>query len=378
MSEFSEAASSRRSFLAGTVSAAAMAATSSLLPRAARAQSTEPQKKLGFAIVGIGRLSVNQLLPAFAHCQHARLAALVSGDSDKAKKFASQYQLDEKHIYSYADFEQIAHDDSIDVAYIVLPNGMHAQFTIRAAKAGKHVFCEKPMANTVDECKQMIDACRAANRVLAIGYRMQYEPYTQFATDLCRRQVQGRARLITADHGFNIGPGTWRTDAKLAGGGALMDVGIYCLNAARMLMGAEPVEVSAQMDQPKNDPRFKEVEASMAFTLKFPSGALAACTTTYDGAGGSRLRVMSDSGEIFLEPSFSYNAPKMWIKERGQLQQAVRPSVDQFATEMDEFARNILNNQPQRTPGEEGLADMRAIEALYKSAREGKTIQLAQ
>ena len=156
-----------------------------------------------------------------------------------------------------------------------------------------------------------------------------------------------------------------------------MDVGIYCLNAARNLMGAEPIEVTAQTEQPKDDPRFKEVEASMAFTLRFPSGALASCTTTYAGSGGSRLRVMSESGEIFLEPAFSYSAPKMWIKERGQLQQAVRPAVDQFANEMDEFSKCILENKAPRTPGEEGLADIRVIRALYDAAREGKSMKLA-
>jgi predicted dehydrogenase len=334
-------------------------------------------RKLGFAIVGIGRLSINQLFPAFAHCKYARLSALVSGNPDKARQYAGKYGVDEKHIYSYSNFDNIANDDAIDVVYIVLPNSMHAEYTMRAAKAGKHVFCEKPMANSIDECKQMIDVCNTAKKKLAIAYRMQYEPYTQAAVDLCRRQVFGKARLITADHGFNVQPGTWRTDLKLAGGGPLVDVGIYCINAARNLLGAEPVEVAAQIEQPRDDPRFKEVEASMAFSLKFPSGVLASCTTTYAGSGGSRLRLMSEFGEVFLEPAFSYSAPKMWIYDRGQPQQAVRAAVNQFATEMDEFARCILDNKQPRTPGEEGLADVRVIRALYTAAAEGKTIKLA-
>jgi len=368
---------SRRRFIVGSGAALATAAVGSVFSQGAWARADDPPKKLGFAIVGIGRLSINQILPAFERCKHAKLAALVSGDADKAKKFASQYNLDEKHIYSYANFENLAHDDSVDVIYIVLPNGLHAEYTVRAAKCGKHVFCEKPMANTVDECKQMIDACNAAKVKLGIGYRMQYEPYTQALVEMCRKQVQGKTRLISADHGFNIGGGTWRTNAKLAGGGPLMDVGIYCLNAARYLMGAEPVEVTAQMDQPRDDPRFNEVEASMVFTLKFPNGALACCSTTYDSAGGSRLRIMNEGGDIFLEPAFSYGAPKMWIRERGQMKQAVYPAVDQFANEMDEFSRELMENKPILTPGEEGLADVRVMQALYAAAREGKAVKFA-
>jgi len=370
---------SRRRFVAAGGQALLAAATIAAIPgiaRAQEAQPTTPPKKLGFAIVGIGRLSINQLLPAFARCKYARLAALVSGDADKAKKFASQYDLDEKHIYSYADFDKIAHDDSVDIVYIVLPNGMHAEYTIRAAKAGKNVFCEKPMANTVDECKQMIDACNAAKVKLSIAYRMQFEPYTQALIDMCRRQVQGRMRIISAEHGFNIGGGTWRTNARLAGGGPLMDVGIYCLNAARYLVGAEPIEVSAQMEQPGDDPRFKEVEASMVFTLKFAGGALACCSTSYAGNIGSRLRVMNEGGDVFLEPAFSYGAPKMWIRERNQMKQAVYPAVDQFAYEMDVISRQLTENKPLLTPGAEGLADVRVMQSLYTTAREGKTIKL--
>jgi predicted dehydrogenase len=341
-----------------------------------------PGKKLGWAVVGVGRLTSNQILPALVKCKNARLAAVVSGDIDKAKATCKRYGVADasRHSYTYENYDDIKNDETVDVVYVVLPNSMHAEYTIRAAKAGKHVFCEKPMANSIEECRQMIDACKAAGKRLGIAYRMQYEPHQLKAIALLRADNAegiGRPKIITADHGFNIGPNEWRTDIKLAGGGPLVDVGIYCLNAARYLTGEEPVEVSAIEDRPTDDPRFKTVEASMTFMLKFPSGALASCTTSYACNNGSRLRVMAERGEIVMEPAFGYSPPQMVV--RGGHSQPVPMQlvpVDQFATEMDEFSKSVQEDRDCRTPGEEGSRDMRIIEALYQSAREGRSVKV--
>ena len=363
---------SRRRFL--QASTALMAATSTLALRGA--EPATPAKKLGFALVGLGRLSINQLLPAFAKCEHARCTALVSGHADKAKKLASEFNVPEKNIYSYENFDSIKDNGDVDAIYIVLPNSMHAEYTIRAAKAGKHVLCEKPMANTVDECRQMIDACKAANRKLMIAYRLHYEPMTQKAIQICREKTYGPVKTIEADFGFNIGPNQWRLDKKLAGGGPLVDVGVYCINACRALAGEEPAQVSATMHQPKDDPRFKEVEESMAWWMRFPSGIVANCATSYGANPGNRYRVSTQTAQITVDPAYSYNGLHMEIRAKGKPEPADFPSVDQFAAEMDHFAQCVVNDKTPATPGEEGLADVKIIRKLYESAENGKTLEM--
>ena len=195
----------RREFLKTSAVAATMAMAAQVTAQ------DQPGKKLGFAIVGLGRFGAGQLLRSLPECKLCKPVALVSGHPDKAKKLAQQYGIKESSIYSYENFDSIKDNPEVDVVYVVLPNSMHCEYTVRAANAGKHVMCEKPMAVSVQECQQMIDACNAAQKKLAIAYRMQYEPYTQFAVELCRKQVHGKLRLISADHGFNVGPGSWRT-----------------------------------------------------------------------------------------------------------------------------------------------------------------------
>ena len=224
-----------------------------------------PQKKLGFAIVGLGRFGAGQLLRSMPECKLCKPVALVSGHPDKAKKLADKYGISEKSIYSYENFDAIKDNPEIDVVYVVLPNSMHAEYTIRAASAGKHVMCEKPMAISVEECQQMIDACKKNNRKLQIGYRLRYEPYNMKAIEYCRQKTYGPVRVLEAAHSFPIGPNEWRTDKKLSGGGPLMDVGIYAVNAFRYLTGEEPESVQAQTFQPKDDPRFVNTDGQMAF-----------------------------------------------------------------------------------------------------------------
>jgi predicted dehydrogenase len=374
MKESNRSELTRRGFLAA--SAGALATTA--LPRLARADDA-PEKKLGWAIVGIGNLSRGQLLPGLTKTKNARLAALVSGHPDKAKATAEQYKLDPKHIYNYDNFEKMADDPDIDVVYIVLPNGMHAEYTIRAAKIGKHVFCEKPMANTAADCQQMIDACKSAKKMLGIGYRMQYEPHMVEAKRLIKAGEIGKVTRVESEFGFNATPGVWRLNKKLAGGGPLMDVGIYSLNSTRFVLGEEPAEVSATIPDANGDERFKEVEPAMDFELTFPSGVVAKCKTSYREFPGVGLRIFGEAGNLQMNPAFSYSGNLLGIQHGSERPTMFIPKTavgDQFATEMDDFSRCIIDGKPTRTPGEEGLADMKAIEALYKAAADKKAVKV--
>ena len=364
---------SRRTFLAGAaLSAVSGRALGQTLP------STQPATKpLGWALVGLGSLSRGQLLPALTKTTRSRLAAIVTGNPEKDRAVSQQFKLDPSHCYTYETFDRIKDDPAVDVVYVVLPNSMHAEYTIRAAKAGKHVFCEKPMAVSVAECRQMIDACAAAKRKLSIAYRMLYEPNLIEARQLCRDGAIGKITSITSAFGFNArGPG-WRLSKKMAGGGPLMDIGIYSLNAARYLTGEEPVEVTAKTEQPADDPRFKEVEAAMDFTLRFPGGARAMCRTAYNANLGTSLRVIGERGSINLTPAFMYAGNMMSIARDGKpVEWRAGRAIDTFAAEMDDFSRCVAENQPSRTPGEEGLRDMLVIEALYRAAAEGRAVSL--
>ena len=366
---------SRRRFLQGSGYGVLAGA---ILPGAlARGQEAAPSsKKVGFALVGLGRLSINQLLPAFATCQRARVAALVSGHPDKAKDLAGKVGVDEKSIYNYENFDSIKDNPDVDVVYIVLPNSMHAEYTVRAAKAGKHVLCEKPMANTVEECQQMIDAVKAAKKKLMIAYRLHYEPFNQKAIAICREKTYGPVKLIHAEFGFNIPGGTWRTDKKLAGGGPLPDVGVYCINATRYLAGEEPVQVSATLHQPNDDERFKDVEESAAWWMRFPGGALAHCATTYGASLGGRYRFSTRDAQVIVDPSFNYHGLKMTIINRGKAEPVDLPDIDQFAAEMDHFADCVQRDKPPLTPGEEGLADVKVMKAIYQSAQSSNAVSL--
>jgi predicted dehydrogenase len=232
------------------------------------------------------------------------------------------------------------------------------------------------MANTVEECQQMIDACKAANRKLMIAYRLHYEPMTQKAIQIAREKVYGPVKTIEADFGFTIGPNQWRLDKKLAGGGPLVDVGVYCINACRALAGEEPVQVSATMFQPKDDPRFKEVEESMAWWMRNPGGIVANSATSYGANPGNRYRFTTQSAQVTVDPAYSYGGLKMQILNKGRPEPAEFPAIDQFAAEMDDFARCIAKDQQSATPGEEGLADVKIIRKLYESAESGKTLEM--
>jgi glucose-fructose oxidoreductase len=375
---------SRRRFLQAASGTVAAASVGSLAPEPGAAQVPDiklpelPSRSVGFALVGLGSLSINQLMPAFARCRLARLTGFVSGRPEKAKHFAQMYGVDEKNIYTYDTYERIADNPDIDVIYVVLPNSMHAEYTIRALKAGKHVLCEKPMANTPQECEQMIAAAKAAGRKLMIGYRVRYEPYNQALIAYARETADaGPTRMILADAGFNIGnPNQWRLKKAMAGGGSLMDIGIYALNAARYLTGEEPAAVNAMMHSTPGDPRFVEVEENVTFQLRFPGGVLANCGSSY-GVNFNRFRVMKPRGSAELDPASSYTGLRMRVFRGGAIEERILPQRDHFALEMDHLAGCVLKNTEPLTPGEEGLKDLKVMMAIYEAARTGRTVSLA-
>jgi len=336
-----------------------------------------PGKKLGWAIVGLGSLSINQILPAFAKCEKSKVVAFVSGHPDKANKLALRYGVSKKNIYNYQNYDSIQDNPDVDVIYIVLPNGMHAEYTVRGLQAGKHVLCEKPMANTPAECQQMVDAGRKADRKLMIAYRCRYEPFNREAIRIAQSGDLGPTQMILADAGFKAGdPSQWRLNKQLAGGGSMMDIGIYALNATRYLTGQEPAEVNAMIYSTPGDPRFKEVEEHVNFQLRFPSGILANCSSSYGYFHQSHFRVMGTEARLCLDPATWYSGLRMWIERDNTIEQKDLPEVDHFATEMDHMSDCVMQNKQPLTPGEEGLRDLTIIAGIYEAARSGKTVKL--
>jgi predicted dehydrogenase len=339
--------------------------------------NADPVKaRLGVAVVGRGHLALNQILPGFGRAKNVRVTALVSGEGDKARAVAAQYGVPETHLYDYASFDKLRDNPDVDIIYIVLPNAMHMEYALRAAQAGKHVLCEKPMATSVADARAMIDACAKAKRKLMIAYRMQYEPHHRQLIAMARDPAHGPIRLIDAVNGQNdANNGQWRQKKAMAGGGSLVDVGIYCFNATRSITGEEPVEVTGRVTRPDGDPRFREVEDIAQFTLRFPSGTVASCSSGYSFHQSNHLRVQSEKAWFEMSPAFSYDSLELRVgRKAGEANTVSTIGLapnDQFAREMDAFAWSIHNDKTPLTPGEEGLQDLRIIEAIYRSAANG-------
>jgi predicted dehydrogenase len=333
-------------------------------------RAQDPAHKIGFAMVGLGRISMQHLAPSLKTSAKCKVTALVSGHRDKAEKMAAEYGIPSKNIYGYENYDAIADNKDIDAVYVALPNSMHAEYTIRAAKAGKHVLCEKPMATTVKDAEAMIAACKKANRKLLIAYRCQYEPTNLRAIDLIKSGKLGKIQAIESANGFNIRAGEWRVNMKLAGGGPLMDMGVYSLNACRYLTGEEPGEIKADWSVIDKDGRFNEVEENIAWSMKFPSGIVASCNTTYGANMPGFYRVHGSKGMLNVEPAFGYQGLRLTANIQGE------PPIDepnpekdpaQFTREADHLADCIASGQEPKTSGEEGLRDMKYMMEIYKS-----------
>ena len=340
-----------------------------------------PSERVGFAVLGLGRLALEEILPAFAQSRRAKLVAVVSGTPGKAELVARQYGLAPEKVYGYGDWDRIGADPAIQAVYIVTPNALHRDATLAAAAAGKHVLCEKPMATRSSDCQDMIDACARAGRHLMIAYRCQYEPNSRALQTMVRDRRYGAPLLYDAVNTQNMAaPTQWRFSKALAGGGALPDIGLYCLNGVRFLSGEEPVEVFARTFSTPNDPRFGEVEEQVAFTLRFPSGLVAHCSASYGLHEKRRLGLGMPGAAVDFADAFSYAGQRLQITHRDGDAEAVVdrriPARNQFALELDHMAECIADGRRPRTPGEEGLADQRIMEAIYRSAETGQPVAL--
>ena len=323
------------------------------------------EKRIGVALVGLGYYSRDLLAPALQLTKHCYLAGIVTGSPEKIPVWQEKYNIPDNNVYNYENFDQLANNDAIDVIYVVLPNSMHAEYTIRAAKAGKHVWCEKPMAMNVKECESMIKACKENKRQLTIGYRMQHEPNTQTVIEYARTKPYGQIRELSAEAGFRGGfpdKSTWRTHKNM-GGGAMFDMGVYSLNAARYSTQEEPIAVSARYEVGRPE-IFDEVDETTYFDLEFKSGVKANCKTSF-AHSWNHLKVDCEKGWYELKPMQSYTGVK------GQTSDGIllnKPIENQQAKQMDDDALAIMNDEPPLVPGEEGLKDIRVVEAIFESA----------
>lgn len=338
----------------------------------------QPRKQqIGYAVLGIGTLTMDELLPAFAVGQRSKLAAVVSDDHEKAVATALAYGLTEADAYDYDRFEELESRDDVHAVYIVLPNSLHRQYTERAAKIGKHVLCEKPLAGNLEDAEAMVRVCAEHGVKLMTAYRCQYTPHHWRARDLIQNGDLGQIKLI---HSVNVqletDPDQWRLKDKLAGGGSLLDVGLYCLNTIRFLLAEEPSSVYAQTFSTPDDERFTEVEETVAWQMTFPSGVIAHCSCSYGASHTRSLDVFGADARLTLDPAFDYTNLRLKVSTPGTVTEHLLPETDQFALEIDHFSECIGEDREPFTPGEEGLQDQRLMAAIYQSARENRPVTL--
>ena len=334
---------------------------------------TSNKKKLGVALVGLGTYSEYELAPSLQETKHCRLAGIVTGTPAKAKKWSAKYKLDDKHIYSYETFDRIIDDKEIDIVYVVLPNSMHAEFSIRAAQAGKHVIVEKPMAISVKECDAIIEACNKAGVKLGVGYRLHSEPYTQEVKRIVREKVYGNVRYVSAEAAYYSAshPNQWRLNKTLSGGGALVNMGVYAIQSAIYGTGQNPISVSAQEFSTRPE-YFKDTDETITAQFQFPNGAIGNIFTSHN-AQVNKLYSNFENGWIALNPANNYGPLKGHTSDGKQFK---FPHQRQQALQMDDFAKHILFDAKNMAPGVMGKRDMIIVEAIYQSIKEGGKKQM--
>jgi glucose-fructose oxidoreductase len=358
----------RRKFISGTIagiSAVAMGAN-------AFASILIPQKrKLGVALVGLGYYSTDLLAPALQLTEHCYLAGIVTGSPQKAEQWKKEFNIPDKNIYSYADFDTIANNPAIDVVYVVLPPSLHAEYTIRAARAGKHVWCEKPMAMTEAECNSMIVACQQNRKKLSIGYRMQHEPNTRQIIQFRKNLTYGKILKIDASAGyFDPRKDHWKQNRSM-GGGATFDMGVYPLNATRYSSGLEPIAVTAKQSTTRPE-IYSVTDETMSFDLEFPDGIMAHCETSL-GKSMNDLLVTCSHGSYSLSPFQAYNGIAGATSDGKKLNAS---TPNQQARQMDDDALAIINDTDVMVPGLEGLRDIRVVEAIFRSATKNERVKI--
>ncbi len=329
-----------------------------------------PHEKYGIALLGLGKYAGGQLAPALQETKECKLAGVITGDPAKAREWKDKYALEEENVYSYQNMDAIKYNPNIDIIYVVVPNALHADFVIRAASAGKHVICEKPMATTVEDCDRMMNACARAGVSLSIGYRLHFEPYTLEMMRLATAQHYGPVQKLIARDGLASAEG-WRLNRQLAGGGPLMDVGIYCVQAAGYIFNQQPIAVTAQ-EGPKTQPGiFNDVEESVSFQLEYAGGYTASCACSYTEEM-SLLRAEASNGFFELHPAFDYNG----IHGHASYGPMHFEQVNQQARQMDAIVAAIKNNKPSPVPAEMGRQDVLVLQQIYAAMQSGQRILL--
>jgi glucose-fructose oxidoreductase len=361
---------SRRAFLPGLLFGPLALATG-FNGLARRVIGPNKGRKLGVALLGLGRYATGELGPALRQTKHCYLAGVVTGHPEKGEKWAADYKLDKKNTYSYENLDRIADNKEIDIVYVVTPPGLHAEFVIRAAKAGKHVISEKPMATSVADCDRMIAACKAAGVQLGIGYRLHYDPYHLEMERLGSEQELGRFTKITGGFGYVMRQREHRTDKKLAGGGALMDVGIYVVHGACMATGSVPRYVTAQEEPKLNPELFNEVEETINFTLEFPHGEKCEGVASFN-RDVNQFHAEGKKGWVDLKNAFSYRN-LTGATSRGSL---IYPATSQQAAQIDDFASCVLTGRKTTVPGELGRRDIAILMTIYEAARTGRRVRV--
>lgn len=362
----------RRHFIGSLMTTTGGIAIASSFPFILKAASSKKENgKLGIALVGLGSYSAGQLAPALQQTTHCYLAGIVTGTPEKEKQWAEKYNIPASNIYNYENFDRIADNKDIDIVYVVLPNSMHAEYSIRAAQAGKHVICEKPMANNVVDCLKMINACKDAGKKLSIGYRLYFDPFHNKMMELGQHKIYGNLKQISSSFAFELrDPGAWRLNKELAGGGPLVDLGIYSVEGTIYTAGELPVSLIAK-DITKDKGFFKQVEGSLEWEMTFPSGYTAKCYTSYEDRE-NYLKAEAEKGTFELSNAFSYSG----IRGRTPEGPMNLKAVNQQALQMDDFALCIKQDKTTKVPGELGMRDVYLISKIYEAAQTGKPVVL--
>ncbi|MDT0641515.1 Gfo/Idh/MocA family oxidoreductase [Zunongwangia sp. F363] len=327
------------------------------------------KEKLGIALVGLGNYSTNQLAPALQETKNCYLAGIVTGTPSKIDDWTKKYDIPQKNVYNYENFDEIANNDDIDIVYVVLPNAIHPEFVIRAAKAKKNVICEKPMATNVEDAQKMLDACNENGVRLAIGYRLHFEPFNKRVMEFGQQQVFGKVKSITANNSSDMTsnkPNIWRLDKELAGGGPLMDLGIYAVQGAVYTMGKPPVAVTAAYGEVTKPLYFHDVEQSIHWELEFEDGVKAQSNSSY-AEEQNELSAEAENGWWKLSPAYAYEGKKGETSE-GKMDY---PNIYEQVKQMDSQAASFRKNEKSIVPGEMGVRDMKILMAIYESADAG-------
>jgi predicted dehydrogenase len=335
--------------------------------------SIRTKPRVRYAVVGLGHIAQAAVLPGFENAkENSELVAFISGDPVKQRRLGRRHGI---HTYTYKEYDAVLRSGAIDAVYIALPNSMHRNYTVRAARAGIHVLCEKPLAVAERDCQEMIDACAAHKVKLMTAYRLHFERANLDAIEIVRSGKLGEPRIFNSVFGYQLKPGNIRTQKEL-GGGAVYDIGIYCINAARYLFQDEPIAVSAAMFRTDRK-RFSEVDAITSAILTFPNNRVASFTCSFDSADIATYTVAGTKGKLRLEMAYEYAADiSMEVSIGEKKQQRTYEKRDQFGAELVYFSDCILKNRQPEPSGEEGLADVRVIRALIESARTGREIKL--